>query len=285
MGAAAAPIAIPLLLASIINMLGGGMDVTDMVTGGRMEPWLAFRANLNQTLGVESDALKRLHDALPYVQSQEELGQLLNTLRRTVGDRVGGYGAGQDLYTVPALPGAGGSSHEGGQVMDYGPAVNYINGLVSQLGQSLPGQRITDPDAVLSGADRLRLWTQFGDRVNEFPIYLPTATPDQIIPGPGGEGGSTYTFIPGTPAGYYPYSPETGMGFIPNGGLRYGAPGYDYAGAGLPLPGQNLGTISAAWQALMNPAAAMTTQVAPVTPTPSSATVPAASSVRRSADP
>jgi hypothetical protein len=144
--------------------------------------------------------------------------------------------------------------------MDYGSAVDYVNSLIGKLKTALPGRAITDRNARLTGTDLLRLWTQFGDRATEFPQYVPTAQPDQIIP-KAGEGGG-YVLIPGTPAGYYPYSPGTGMGALP-GSIAYGSPGCNYEGAGLPLPGQNLGTISTVWRALMtSPASAPA--VAPV---------------------
>jgi hypothetical protein len=83
------------------------MNITDAFTGGE-KPRSAFAHKLSKTLSVQSDALTRLHSALSYVQSKEELGQLLNTFRRTVADKVGGYARGPICIpsrTCPALAG------------------------------------------------------------------------------------------------------------------------------------------------------------------------------------
>lgn len=202
-GAAFAPIA-ALMLASTISGLAGGDDpvgagIADMMkrTAGN---YPFFGEKLAQTTGQQGRAFGALESALPYVQSKEELGQLLNTYRNYLGTTTGVepemYGG--DIYGIAKTPGTTGFEHgQQGLQIDWGPRTQALNEQVQALLGVLPGNQITarygEPGGGLEGESARRLWQQF------FPMTGGDVASRTVGGGPGewwfGEGG-TPAFIP-----------------------------------------------------------------------------------------
>lgn len=141
LGAALAPIAMPLLVASIINLAGGGMDVSDMWTGGKKDPWYEFGPSLVNNEQKQGNALNYLMKALPYVQSDAQLQELVQAYRNGA---TGGPGElspflqSDNPYEIKAIPGAGGSKHELGLVQDWNPVTEQANAIINALHGMLP---------------------------------------------------------------------------------------------------------------------------------------------------
>jgi hypothetical protein len=191
-GAAFAPIA-AMMLASTISGLAGGEDPIGEGIGEMMEPAMGrygkFVGDLSQNVGQQKKSFNVLEQALPYVQSKEELGQLLNSYRNYLSttqkapvEQYGGTGPG-DPYSIAKIPGTGPVTHgqqtPGG---DFGPETQALQGMVEQLLGVLPGERITagygDPGGGLEGEAYRRLWQQFpmvnpgpASEINTLPVY------------------------------------------------------------------------------------------------------------------
>jgi hypothetical protein len=252
-GAAFSPITAALIASTISGLVGKGDPIGEgigemMGTRDITGDYYRFAPDLARNLTNNSQALSTLQQALPYAQTQEELGRLLNTYKNFVGTtndwELGnqfGESAVDDPYRIGNLPGAGGSAHEGGITADLGPQVNWLQSQVDTLKGALPGPPITggygSPGGSLEGADAMRLWTQFLDREQNAPILSRGAAPTSVQSGEG------TIETPGVAAGFY------GSLQTPDD-LRYGQAGYDYAGSGFPEPGQYLGSQSEAYQNL-----------------------------------
>lgn len=251
-GAAAAPVAAMTLGWSIANMLnpGSAPDVGDLFTGGRPDPYQTFVPTLMGNESSQGQALNSLSQALPYVQSKEELGQLLNTYRNyvqtTTGIPLEDTGG---VYGLSTIPGVGPVTH-GQQTtpVDWGPTTQGLQTVINQLAQQLPGQAISDSTG-LSGEAGMRLWSQFLDREKVAPTYVPQDVAPSVL-GQVGEGGGQQ--LPGVTRGFYGAGDlARAGGQDTTGALTYGQPGYDYAGSGFPAPGQYVGSISPTWQNLV----------------------------------
>ena len=237
-GAAAAPIAIA-LIADQINQLAGGEPIYDF--GAMLEPTMGaypfFGKEVGKTLGEENLALQSFGSALPAVQSQAQLDQLLDLYKNAVGQRVGGYGEGAAPGTVPGLPGATGTAHEWGQVADFDPVTSAINQILGPLRGALPA----------TGGDAGQLWNQMRtQQVDPLQAPMMVTMPDgnvQFLPPDLAASAYGQAVEPLRQAGVW--FPEFGSRAI-----QYGQPGYDYAGAGLLAPGE-APPQSAAWQQLM----------------------------------
>jgi hypothetical protein len=156
-GAAALPLAAAWLPIMALTMATGeSPDFSDIATGGRADPWTTFGSRLGQTLGQEGQDLGSLASILPYVNSQAGLNDLLSQFKSSVGQRVGGYGEGAAPFTIPNLPGAGGSAHEGGANVDFGDPVNALNQILGQYSGMLPATATGGPDI---GS----MWNQLGE--------------------------------------------------------------------------------------------------------------------------
>jgi len=156
-GAAALPLAAAWLPIMALTMATGeSPNFADIATGGREDPWTTFGSRLGQTLGQEGQDLSSLASILPYVNSQAGLNDLLSQFKSSVGQRVGGYGEGAAPFTIPNLPGAGGSAHEGGANVDFGNPVNALNQILGQYSGMLPATAAGGPDI---GS----MWNQLGE--------------------------------------------------------------------------------------------------------------------------
>jgi hypothetical protein len=96
----------------------------------------------------------------------------------------------------------------------------------------------------------MRLWSQFMDRAQTAPRYLPSDVASMQV-----QSGESVNTLPAASAGFYAPGQLPGMGdAVMNAALQYGQPGYDYAGSGYPAPGQFVGSISPYWQQLVGSA-------------------------------
>lgn len=212
------------------------------------EAYQTFAKRAGETAGSEGRALNALAQGLPYVQSQQELANAIGAFRNMVGQRVGGYGEGAGPLDIPALPELGARTHGMPTTpTNFGAITPDLQQLINALNQQLPatyaGQAGDDP--------LMRSFTQFldrrgtGDYAGAAPIEFFTNEPYLNLDTINAQ--RPYTnqlYLRGGPAfnSSQEYTPQT---------LQYGDPGYDYAAAGIPEPGQRLGTISPAWQQLM----------------------------------
>jgi hypothetical protein len=140
--APAAAVASPAIIASLLSMLGGSqMNIMDMFTGGVQDPWLTFGSRLRNEEQKQGNALNYLTKALPYVQSQAQLQELVNAYRNGA---TGGPGElspflqSADPYEIKTIPGAGGNAHEKGVVADWGPVTEQTNSVIQALRGLLP---------------------------------------------------------------------------------------------------------------------------------------------------
>lgn len=168
-GAAALPIAILSLVDAIGPLvgkdegtLGLGRAVSEMLAPTMGSYW-TFPKQIAQSMGTVGSSLNTLSQALPYVQSKEDLGQLLNTYKQAIAGpndwTVGQQFGSADPYQIGFLPAAGGSSHEGGLTMDPNPEVQRLQLLVDALDAALPGANIgAGPGATQGPATDL--WNQ-----------------------------------------------------------------------------------------------------------------------------
>lgn len=262
-GAAFAPIAAALLVDSIMQMAGS--DEAPNLIGSAMEhrsiagDYARFVPDLMQNVGQQKGSFDLLQQALPYVQSKEELGRLLNSYRNYLSTTQSApVEGGADPYSIAKIPGVGPVTHgqqtPGG---DFGPRTQQLQDMVDQLLGLLPGERITagygEPGGGLEGEPAMRLWQQFTDRGRTAPVFVPGQNPTAAF-SPGGEGGSWSWEQPGAAAGFYA---PAGMGHLnaPNA-LTYGSEGYQYKGSGgasyggadYPEPGKFVGSVSPYWQ-------------------------------------
>jgi hypothetical protein len=245
-GAAFAPVAAGMLAASIANMINpdSAPEISDLWTGGKSDPYQTFNQELAQNVGQQDTAFQTLAQALPYVQTQEELGQLINSyknyLQSTTGIQLAE--AADNPYQLAAIPGVGPVTHgQQTQSRDFGPQQQALQAKIDQLSGVLPGQRITalygQPGGGLEGEANMRLWTQFLNREANAPYYDPGGP--AVSYSSGGEGGTTD--VAARPAGF------SGIRQSPDA-LAYGQEGYNYAGSGFPEPGKYVGSISPYWQ-------------------------------------
>jgi hypothetical protein len=221
------------------------------------EAWMQFPSEVSQTAGLEDRALKALIQGLPYVQSQDELANAIGAFKSTVGERVGGYGAGSGMYDIPGLSEVGTTTH--------GYATNPTNfaAITPQVQQAIQ-QLLPLLPATYTGTDTsnplVRDFEQFysrrgtGDYAGSAPLEYYTNDPASL---------AAYQQYPGQ----FPnqiYLPGSGPQ-----GVLYGDPAYDYAAAGFPGPGQTFGTISPYWSQLTGaPMAGPYTPPVPPAPTP-----------------
>ena len=252
-GLAFSPVAAALLIDSIMQM-AGSKDAPNLI-GSAMEGSIGkypfFNKGLLANEGQQGQAFNTLAQALPYVQSKEELGQLLNTMKHYETSTTGAplTGGQEGVYNLQTIPGTGPVTH--GQqtpAVDWGPQTAQFQQIIDQLMTTLPGDPITatydQPGGALEGDAAMRLWSQFLNREQTAPLYQPGATPGT----PGLQVGEGLTpDLPGLAAGFHPASEFATAGVSPVG---YGQPGYDYAGSGYPAPGQYVGSISPYWQQL-----------------------------------
>lgn len=303
LGAAGGVAAAPFLIASIWHMIDpeNSPDIMDMFGAGsdNPDPYYKFAKKLGQNESQQGRAFQMLQQALPYARSKEELGQLINTYNNylattqdapvTMGPGGGtspGKGipfnyAGMNPYEIGYIPGATGFEHGGGATgrtgpsADWGPISTTLQNLTNYLKTSLPGTELGMGYTGLTGEAATRLWNQFTDRTQTAPKYSPTGWAGTTVGGESvGQGETPVINIPGFEKGVVSgVSPDTSYYAPPGSLLSYGEPGYDYAAAGLPEPGQYFGTQSDAFKALQ--AAPQTPQGFATLGTNSSATAPA----------
>jgi hypothetical protein len=150
---------------------GGGMSELILnATAPNSAHWRSFLPGLMQDVGQQGIGFSVLAQALPYVQSQEELGQLINTYKNYVQNTTGIQFDDNvnDPYRLDAIPGTGPTVHgtavPGGAV-DWGQQTQALQQLIDDYMGVLPGQRITElygqPGGGLTGEAARRLWQQF----------------------------------------------------------------------------------------------------------------------------
>lgn len=227
-GAAFAPIAAALLI-DAIGQMAGKEEGTLGIAGGIADmmkrtagDYPFFTEKLGQNLGQQRGAFGTLEQALPYVQSKEELGQLLNTYRNYLGTTTGitpeSYGsiegAPGGVYSIGKIPGAGVSTHgqpTPGGAVDFGPQTRALMDQVSQLYGVLPGKPITagygEPGGGLEGEAGRRLWQQFFPQGGEVASRTVGGGPGfwegtSFYPQPGTQQFATYTGA-GSPYEYF----------------------------------------------------------------------------------
>jgi len=198
------------------------------------EKYQSFAGRVGETAGLEGSSLNSLMRGLPYVQSQEELGSLMNEFKRVIGTQVGGYGAGSGQFDLPALPEVGARTHGMATTpTDFASTTPGVQEAIRALLPMLPATAQTSDDAMM------RNFYQFGDR--------------RALAGPQADMNAPIWNGPdGTIGGY--------------GQRWYGEPGYDYAATGYPTPGTILGSVSPAWQRLLPGYQAQASRPEPIVP-------------------
>ncbi len=233
--AGAGVVTAPFVLGPILaGLFGSDINVMDMFTGGKATAYEKFGGKLQANERQQGVGLTTLAQALPYVQSKEELGQLLNMYRTYVGSTQDApLGTPSGVYNLTTIPGMEGTEHGGhGPSVDWGPDTAYLQGIIDRYAAVLPGQAIADFGAVPTGPDGMRLWQQFTDREQSAPKYQAADQPGYEM-----QAGEGTTPVPEVPQGFYGQYTTADQ-------LAYGQPGYDYAGSGYPEPGQYVGAVN-----------------------------------------
>ena len=205
--------------------------------------WVHFGIRLGQNESRQSQGIEILVRVLPYVQSQDELRQILDRYKRFVpgGNEALKQFMSQDPYSVSAIPGAGGSAHEANISVDWTPQMQELQRAIDWLRTNLPA----------TGGDAAQLWNQILTQ-NVDPSQAPYMVTNSQT------GVVSYM----TPADYWAavsattpvqYGGQTPVfGTSPLSYIRYGERGYDYASAGLLPPGAAPGPVTSAWQSFLN---------------------------------
>ena len=226
---------LPWTINSIMNLFGAGVNAMDMFTGDKPTDYQKFAGKLQGNESQQGQGLSILQQALPYVQSKEELGRLLNTYRNYVSTTQDApMTPGADPYQLTTISGMTGTEHGGhGPGVDWGPMTEGLQAQINQYKEALPGEVITawygEPGGGFQGDDLMRLWTQHTDRERTAPKYVMSDIPGYTLST--GEGEMTVDPIA---RGFYGQ-------YVSSDALRYGQEGYDYAGSGFPEPGQFVG--------------------------------------------
>lgn len=235
--------------------LGGGMNEQINEAFMPSAEWRTFGKYLGRTLGMQSTGLGGLYASLPYVQSKEELGQLIDAYKKYIATgggytgEVGGYGVGSKPYEIPGLPGAGGTRHEWNIQFDnklWGPAQVAINDLLKQLpGSEYAGGSTLDPNSPAGQA-----WSYYsnprrvqGGAYNQTKLFEAAEAPQ-----------ATWDYIsahPGTALGQQVSDPGSDNSLGGYGRtLTPGMEGYDYS---LPGAAPNISALPVTpyWQSLL----------------------------------
>lgn len=154
---------------AIVDLEGGGLANRLYAPS---KDWMTFVPDLYQNAGIQGDALNTLTKGLPYVQSKEELGQLLNSMKNFVSTTTGipgsAFGGGYDNpYQLATIPGIGPVTHgQQTKSVDWRNAYDQIQPIIDQYKAILPGNEITakygEPGGSFGPGDVYgRLWDQF----------------------------------------------------------------------------------------------------------------------------
>lgn len=262
-GLAFAPIT-AMMLASMISGLAGGEDpvgegMSEMMAGSpKYQSFVGSKlmpAEKQQSIG-----LQQLQDALPYVQSKEELGQLLNSYKNYVTTTSGAplTGGPDDIYSIQTIPGTGPVTH-GMQTPsnDWSSQTAALQSKIDQLLGTLPGDKITQSYAqgggIQPGEVYNRLWQQFNPE--QFAIQASNfQTPGGVYAGAGSpletfsEQDMSNAFNSGVINRAPVWDPSTGQ-FV-----------YTWQGGPAPQKPSDYFKVSPYWQQLQNP---KTAQAAP----------------------
>lgn len=152
-----------------------GLIGEDVSLSGRIfnpsEEWMNFVPELYQNAGQQGIGFSTLAAALPYVQTKEELGRLINSYKNYVQMTTGiaFTDAVNDPYRLAAIPGIGPSTHgQDTTPVDWSQPQTQLQMFIDGLLTILPGEKITSsygadyPGGGLSlFEERLRLWDQF----------------------------------------------------------------------------------------------------------------------------
>lgn len=236
-GSAASALALPLLAITFGNLMGSKINLLDAFTGGKTSDYASFSDKLGENQQQQNTALKILSQAIPYAQSKEELGKLMNAYRAYASSTNSApLNAPSDVYNLTTIPGTSGQEH-GGSVpgVDWGGPTAALQGFINQYRGALPGTDLVDFATQPTGPDHMRLWQQFTDREQTAPMYQPEDRSGQVI-NPGSE---FETQTAPHAAGFYGASEFPRFGDL--GQIGYGQAGYDYAGSGYPEPGKFVG--------------------------------------------
>jgi hypothetical protein len=156
---------------TLLNMVGGERDLS--ISGLIFNPsqdWMEFVPKLYENAGTQGEGFQMLLNALPYVKSKEELGQLLNTQKNWVSSITGiplsVFGGADSPYSIQTIPGIGPETH--GQEttpVDWAETSAAFQQLIDIYKSMLPGTEITGgygtAEGSLSGEAVGRLWNQF----------------------------------------------------------------------------------------------------------------------------
>jgi hypothetical protein len=269
----------PLMIGSMIDE----WDPWSEAIKGSMGSYPFFGASLGDTLLQEREGLGALSKLLPSVQSQEQLRQLLDQFKASQETQIGGYGEGSDPFTIPALPGAGGSAHEWGQHADFSRPVSNFNQVIQSLlphlpatggGQFVPESWHTALRQQRAGTDARKSGSGYyapGQHYVRMPDgSFQTMTADQLsaAQAQNAQAQATYQglyqqFLDRGMTGDAPSTDVLGADPVVSENVLYGDPRYNYAAQGIPGPNWTPGQMSPAWQQLMSQMQPRPPQMAP----------------------
>lgn len=109
-------------IAQVIQMLNGPSD-----------QWVQFPEHLRNTLIATENANQTLAAALAGATDDAGMQAAIAEWKASIGQHVGGFGAGSDPWALPDVPGAGGyeKGHQGGLSADFSPEMEGLRALLA----------------------------------------------------------------------------------------------------------------------------------------------------------
>lgn len=162
------------------------------------EDWQTFPGRLNQSLSLENAAANYFGNRLlsGEIQNRQQLADEVARYRATLGVGPETYETGtfsanlgpeyqqylaglSDPFALPALPGATGTRHEGGQEVDFGPMQGALDQLMAAYQQALPAGEVT--------SGNLTPWTLQELGLSRHPLFYQAPSPVYTPESAGGE--------------------------------------------------------------------------------------------------
>jgi TP901 family phage tail tape measure protein len=126
-----------MIVAAILAAVGAILDFTGIFSKGS-EAWLSFPSRLGETLDKEATVLKGFGADLSKAIDLEGVAKAIDAFRHKIEDEAGVGGfyertKGLGVFSVPGIPGATGTDHEGGLSFNFGPFIQQFQDGINEM--------------------------------------------------------------------------------------------------------------------------------------------------------